>query len=56
MMKQLRKKEEKALLIFLKKTKSGKYAKVDVHSQRYTRIKVQREDTYNEDEYYYTFR
>jgi len=56
MMKQLRKKEEMALLTFLKKTKSGKYAKVDVTSRHYTRIKAQREDTYNEDEYYYTFR
>jgi hypothetical protein len=55
-MKQLRKKEEKALLTFLKKTKSGKYAKVDIQSLHYIRLKEQREKPYNEDEYYYTFR
>jgi|YelNatPaOPRAMG01_1025707.scaffolds.fasta_scaffold103059_1 hypothetical protein len=54
--KESRKKEEKALLTFLKKTREGKYAKIDIRSLPYSRLKEQREETYNEDEYYYTFR
>jgi len=54
--KESRKKEEKELLTFLKKTREGKYAKIDIRSLPYSRLKEQREETYNEDEYYYTFR
>ncbi|HOV32595.1 MAG TPA: hypothetical protein PLX23_04450 [Candidatus Hydrogenedens sp.] len=48
-------KEEKILLTFLKRTKDGKYAKVDESALPYSRLKVQREDYY-EDEYYYGIR
>jgi hypothetical protein len=48
------KKEEKALLTFLKRTKDGKYAKIDESSLPYIRFKELREDPYYyEDEYYY---
>ena len=54
--KELRQKEKKALLTFLKQTREGKYAKVDESSLPYSRIKEQREEPYYEDEYYYSFR
>ena len=50
--KELRQKEEKALLTFLKQTREGKYAKIDESSLPYSRLKEQREEAY-EDEYYY---
>jgi len=53
--KELRKKEEKALLTFLKKTKNGKYAKIKESSLPNSRINEQREDYY-EDVYYYSIR
>ncbi|NIA23199.1 MAG: hypothetical protein GWP03_03445 [Proteobacteria bacterium] len=53
--KELRQKEEKALLTFLKQTREGKYAKVDESSLPYSRLKEQREEIY-EDEYYYSVR
>jgi len=49
-------KKEKILLTFLKRTKDGKYAKIDESALPYSRLKVQREDTYYEDEYYYGIR
>ncbi len=52
----LRRKEEKALLTFLKRTKDGKYAKIDESSLSYSRLKEQREEIYCEDEYYYSVR
>jgi len=48
--------EEKALLTFLQRTKEGKYAKVDENSLTYTRIKIQREETYSDEEYVYSVR
>lgn len=48
--------EEKALLTFLERTKEGKYAKIDENSLIYTRIQIQREETYAEEEYYYSVR
>jgi len=54
---ELRQKEEKALLTFLKQTREGRYAKIDESSLPYARLKVQREKTYeDEDEYYYSIR
>ncbi len=53
--KELRQKEEKALLTFLKRTREGKYAKIDESSLPYVRIKEQKEEIY-EDEYYYSVR
>jgi hypothetical protein len=54
--KELRQKEEKALLIFLKQTRKGKYAKIDESALSYSRLKVQREEPFYEDEYYYSVR
>lgn len=54
--KELRQKEEKALLTFLTQTREGKYAKIEESSLRYSRLKEQREETYYEDEYYYSVR
>lgn len=48
--------EEKALLTFLQRTKEGKYAKVDANSLVYSRIKVQREEAYADEEYLYSVR
>jgi len=53
--KELRQKEEKALLTFLKQIREGKYAKIDENSLSYLRFKEQREEIY-EDEYYYSIR
>jgi hypothetical protein len=52
----LKQKEEKTLLTFLKRTREGKYAKIDKTSLSYLRLKEQREESYSEDEYYYSFR
>ncbi|MGQ9571491.1 MAG: hypothetical protein ACUVUQ_11785 [Thermodesulfovibrionales bacterium] len=52
--KELRQKEEKALLTFLKRTQEGKYAKIDESSLLYLRLKEHREEPY--DEYYYSYR
>ena len=46
----------KALLTFLERTKEGKYAKIDESSLIYTRIQIQREETYADEEYYYSVR
>jgi hypothetical protein len=54
--KNLRQKEEKALLTFLTQTREGKYAKIDESSLRYLRLKEQREETSCEDGYYYSVR
>lgn len=54
--KEIRQKEEKVLLTFLKQTREGKYARVDESSLPYTRLKEQREEPYYEDEYYYSVR
>lgn len=40
--KELRQKEEKALLTFLKQTRKGKYARMDEASLPYLRVKEQR--------------
>ncbi|MBM4136331.1 MAG: hypothetical protein FJ241_05790 [Nitrospira sp.] len=49
-------KEEKALITFLKRTKEGKYAKVDKSSLLYPRVKEQREPSYSDEEYFYSLR
>lgn len=54
--KELRQKEEKALLTFLKQTREGKYAKIEESSLPYSRLNEQREEVYYEDEYYYSIR
>ena len=51
----IREQEEKALLTFLKLTRDGKYARVEESSLTYSRLKEQREETY-EQEYYYSVR
>jgi hypothetical protein len=48
--------EGKALLTFLERTKEGKYAKIDENSLVYARIKIQREETYSDEEYLYSVR
>ena len=53
---QSKKSREKALLTFLKRTKAGKYAKVDEKSSSYARLREQRVDVAYEDEYYYSVR
>ena len=53
--KELRQKEEKALLTFLIKTQRGKYAKIKKSSLSNSRINEQREESY-EDIYYYNIR
>jgi len=53
--KELRQKEKEVLLTFLKRTREGKYAKIDESSLPYVRLKEQREEIY-EDEYYYSVR
>jgi hypothetical protein len=54
--KKIKHKEEKALLTFLKKTRKGKYTKIDKSLLSYSRIKEHREEPYYEDEYYYSVR
>lgn len=54
--KELRQKEEKVLLTFLKQTRKGKYARIEEGSLPYLRLKEQREEDYSEDEYYYSIR
>lgn len=52
--KDLKRKQEKALLTFLKQTREGRYAKIDESSLPYSRLKEQREETSYDDEYYYS--
>ena len=54
--KELRQKDEKAMLTFLKQTQEGKYAKIEQSSLPYSRLREQREEIYYEDEYYYSVR
>lgn len=51
-----RKKEEEALITFLKRTKDGEYAKIDKDTLVYSRVTEQREPYYNDEEYYYSLR
>jgi hypothetical protein len=48
--------EGNVFLTFLKRTREGKYAKIDESSLIYTRIQIQREETYADEEYYYSVR
>jgi hypothetical protein len=48
--------EEKTLLNFQQRTKEGEYPKIDENSLVYTRIKIQREETYSDEEYLYSVR
>ena len=54
--KKLELKEEKILLTFLKRTRDGKYAKIDKESLNHPRVDDQREESYQDDEYYYSIR
>ena len=54
--KKIRKKEEKELLTFLKRTRKGKYTKINKSLLSYSRSEEQREEPYYEDEYYYSIR
>jgi hypothetical protein len=50
-------KQEHPLLGFLKKTRAGKYAKIDQGTLRRTRMEILRqEDLVEEDTYYYSTR
>lgn len=53
---ELKQKEEKVLLTFLKQTREGKYVKIDESLLSCSRTKEQREEPYYEDEYYYSVR
>lgn len=46
-------KEEKALLTFLKLTKNGKYLKLPYNFSNFSRISVQREESFVEEDYYF---
>jgi len=46
--------DKEAFLTFLKRTKEGKYAKINKDALAYSRIKEQREEPYYEEEYYYS--
>jgi hypothetical protein len=48
--------EEKVLLTFLKRTRDGKYAKIDKESLDHPRVDDLREESYQDDEYYYSIR
>ena len=45
--------EQSALITFLKLTKEGKYATIDKGSLIYARLKEEREELYDEENYYY---
>lgn len=47
---------EELILTFLKQTKDGKFAKIEESSLPYVRIQEQREDTFYEEDYYYSMR
>ena len=47
---------EELILTFLKQTKDGKFAKIEESSLPYIRIQEQREDTFYEEDYYYSMR
>jgi len=49
-----RQKEEKSLLTFLKRTRDGKYARIDPESLSPGRAQEQREEPVCEDQYYYS--
>ncbi len=46
--------KEQALLTFLQLTKDGKYAKVDETALVYSRIRIQREEAYSDEDYLYS--
>lgn len=46
--------DESALLTFLKMTKDGKYAPIDVTSLTYTRVGEEREEIYGEEDFVYS--
>ena len=48
--------EEKSLLVFLKRTKEGKYANIEQSSLIHARMPILREETYVDEEYYYSVR
>jgi hypothetical protein len=48
--------EESVLLTFLRHTLEGKYARIDESSLPYSRLKEQRQESFYEDEYYYSIR
>ena len=49
------KKEDQTFLVFLAKTKEGKYAPIEESSLPYTRVKEEREDVkVYEEEYYFS--
>ena len=54
--KKARQKGEKVLLTFLRQIRQGKYAKIDESSLSYARLREQREEPYEEAEYYYNVR
>jgi hypothetical protein len=51
-----RKKEEKTLITFLKRTREGKYAQIDKSSLPYSRAKEHREPNYTDEEFFYSLR
>ena len=49
-------KESKALLTFLKRTKKGEYAEIEQNSLRYSRVSEDAETMIPEDEYFYNLK
>ncbi len=47
--------EEGAILTFLKKTKEGKFAEVDLTSLEYVRISTMTEPNYDEEAYLFSY-
>jgi hypothetical protein len=49
-----RQKQEKSLLTFLKRTRDGKYARIDLEALLPGRVQEEREQTPCEEQYYYS--
>jgi len=49
-------KSEEIILTFLKQTRDGKFAKIEESCLPYARIQVQRDDTFYEEDFYYSMR
>ena len=45
-----------SLLVFLRRTREGKYARIDESALPYLRMKPQREEDHSQDGYYYSIR
>jgi hypothetical protein len=52
-MKEVKLGDQSALITFLQLTKEGRYAKIDEASLIYARLTEEREESYDEENYYY---